>query len=490
MVVGDIIEGVDLVVIGAGTGGYVAAIRAAQLGIPVTLIEHQLIGGVCLNWGCIPSKALIHVAGLKKQIEHAAKIGVMTSSPEINLDQLMNWKTGIVDKLKNGINTLLKNHKIDVIHGRAFFADQQKIVVEHEHGRRSIQFKNAIIATGSSPIELPELKRDGHIIINSTDALDLQKIPEAMVIIGAGSIGLELGIMYANLGTKITMIDRLPTLLPYCDSEIAPVILKSLSNHGIRVILGATITHLERQEAGVKISFSKNGQTEIIETEKVLVAVGRQPNSRDIGLERAGVKVDHSGYILVDEKLKTSTPAIYAIGDVVSGPLLAHKASYQGKIAAEVISGLPSSFKNVQIPNVIYSDPEIATVGLSEDEAKSRNIKVKTGKFPFSALGRTMTLAQEGHGFVKIVSDANTGIVLGMHIVGPSASDLIAEGVLAVETRAHIDDLTLTVHAHPTLAEGIEEAAEQVERKAIHIFNQIKTNTPNPLNKESGVLQP
>ena len=470
MVMGDFAQGTQVAVIGGGTGGYVAAIRAAQLGLEVTLVEREYLGGVCLNVGCIPSKALIHVAGLKAEIEHADKLGLVTQGTKVDLSKVILWKNGIVEKLRKGIESLLLSHKVQVVTGSARLTGERSFDVESADAHGRFEFKHLIIATGSSAAEIPGMTRDGELIVNSTDALDLEELPERLVVIGAGAVGLELGMVYAKLGSKVTILEGLPTLLPMLDSQIPPVIERSLKNMDIGLVLGAKVSGVKRTSSGAELSYTDADGDKTLVANRVLVAVGRRPNTSDIGLDKTGIKLDKKGFVQVNERMETSVRGIYAIGDIVSGPMLAHKASYQGKVAAEVIAGQPAAFDGVEVPSVIFTDPEIAVVGLTEDEAKKQGIKVKSGVFPFKALGRTLTLGQEGMGFSKVVSDAETGTVLGVHIVGPSASDIIAEGCLAVASASHVDDLTLTIHAHPTLPESIEEAAEQVEHRAIHIF--------------------
>jgi dihydrolipoamide dehydrogenase len=476
MVVGDFAQGTQVAIIGSGPGGYVAAIRAAQLGLEVTLIEKDIIGGVCLNWGCIPSKALIHVSDLKQQIEHADTVGLISNGVKVDLGKLMKWKDGVVEKLRRGVESLLKQHKVQVVMGTARMTGDRSFSVETKEGVHRFEFEHCILATGSSAAQIPGMPRDGEIVIDSKDAVTLKEIPRRLVIIGAGAVGLELGIVYAKLGTEVTLLDASDKLLPMLDSQIPPVMERSIKRLGIELELGAKVAGLKRNGAEATLEYSNANGNKSVVADKVLVAIGRRPNSDGIGLEKAGVKLDSKGFVAVDERMETSVRGIFAIGDLIAGPMLAHKAMFQGKIAAEVISGQPAAFEAVEVPGVIFSDPEIATVGLSEDDAKAKGINVKVGVFPFKALGRAATLGESGEGFSKVVSDAESGIVLGVHIVGPHASDLISEGCLAVASASHIDDLTLTVHPHPTLPESIEEAAEQVEQHAIHIFNVPKSS--------------
>jgi dihydrolipoamide dehydrogenase len=477
MVVGDFAQGTQVAVIGGGPGGYVAAIRAAQLGLEVTLVEKELLGGVCLNWGCIPSKAFIYVADLKNKIEQANKMGLLASDVTVDLPKLVKWKNDVVEKLRKGIASLLSQHKVQVVTGTAKLTSDHSFTVEGPDGVHRFEFERAILATGSSAAQLPGFPRDGELIIDSSDALDPSDIPERMVVVGAGAVGLELGTFYAKIGTDVTILEAADRLLPMLDTDIANVMERALKSFNIKLVVGAKVVTINRNGSLGEVKYSTKDGEKTVSANRVLVGIGRRPNTTGIGLEKAGVKLDARGMVEVDARLQTSVPGIFAIGDMVAGMMLAHRAMYQGKVAAEVIAGLPAAYEAVEVPGVIFSDPEIATVGLGEEEAKAKNMKVKIGVFPFKALGRALTMGEERFGFSKVVSDAETGIVLGVHIVGPHASDLISEGCLAVASASHIDDLTLTIHPHPTLPESIEEAAEEVERRAIHIF------TPAPSKK-------
>jgi len=471
MVVGDFAQGTQVAVIGGGPGGYVAAIRAAQLGLEVILVEKEFLGGVCLNWGCIPSKALIHVAGLKAQIERAGNLGLITGGVSVDLQAMLDWKNRIVEKLRKGVASLLSGHGVQVVQGTARLTGESSFTVEGPDGVHRFEFEHAILAVGSSAAQLPGIPCDGRLVVDSKAALDLAPLPERLLVVGAGAVGLELGMVYARLGSRVTLVDSADRLLPMLDRDVARVMERALKDEGIEVILASRIRGLERGESSARVLLaSPDGETSV-EVDRILVSIGRWPNTNGIGLEKAGVKVDKRGFVTVGDRMETSVRRIYAVGDMVAGPMLAHKASYQGKVAAEVIAGQPAAFEGVEVPSVIFSDPEIATVGLNEQEAAERGIHVKVGVFPFKALGRALVLGEEGQGFTKVVSDAGSGIVLGVHIIGPHASDIIAEGCLAVSSGSHVDDLALTMHAHPTLPESIEEAAEQVEKRAIHIFN-------------------
>lgn len=471
MVVGDFAQGTQVAVIGGGPGGYVAAIRAAQLGLEVTLVEKELLGGVCLNWGCIPSKAFIYVADLKNRLQQAEKMGLIASDVKVDLPKLLKWKNDVVEKLRKGIASLLSLHKVQVVTGTAQLTSDRSFTVEGPDGVHRFEFENAILATGSSAAQLPGFPRDGELVIDSTDALDPPNIPERLVVVGAGAVGLELGTFYAKIGTDVTILEGADKLLPMLDTDIGKVMERALKSFNIKLVLGVKVLGINRKGSQAEVRYSNKGGETAISTNRVLIGIGRRPNTTGIGLEKAGVKLDAKGLVEVDTKMQTSVPGVFAVGDMVAGMMLAHRAMYQGKVAAEVIAGLPAAYEAVEVPGVIFSDPEIATVGLGEDEAKARHLNVKIGVFPFKALGRALTMGEEHFGFSKVVSDAETGTVLGVHIVGPHASDIISEGSLAVASASHVDDLTLTIHPHPTLPESIEEAAEEVERRAIHIFS-------------------
>lgn len=471
MVVGDFAQGTQVAVIGGGTGGYPAAIRAAQLGLEVTLIEKDILGGVCLNWGCIPSKALIHVGDLKAEIESADKLGLKTGAPEVDIKKVVEWKDGVVERLRNGVQTLLAKNKVEVVRGTAKLTGENSFEVDGPDGHARYEFQHCILATGSSAAELPGMPRDGQLVIDSTDAVGPSELPRRLVVIGAGAVGLELGMVYAKLGSEVTILEGMDELLPMLDEDIAPVMNRSLRRRKIKLVLGAKVHGMEKTDDGfAELTYETKDGEQKITTDQILVAIGRRPNTAGIGLEKAGVEVDVKGFAKINERLETTAPNIYAVGDMVAGPMLAHRASYQGKMAAEIIAGQPLAYEGVHVPSVFYTDPEIATVGLTSKEAKEQGLEPQEGTFPFKALGRAATLGDAGQGFSKVVTDSN-GIVIGVHIVGPSASDLISEGALAVASASHMDDLTLTIHPHPTLPESIEEAAEQVEHKAIHIFS-------------------
>lgn len=458
----------EAVVLGGGPGGYVAAIRLGKLGKKTVLVEKDNLGGVCLNIGCIPSKALIRVAKLKRRLEAARQIGVDVSGIKIDLPKVQAWKQGVVDKLTSGVDYLCKGNNVEIIKGTGTFKGPNELEVKTTSGTESIQAKNIIIATGSRPFELPSLKFDGTRIITSTEALALTEVPKNLVVIGGGVTGLEIGTMYAELGSKVTVIEMLDQLLPGTDIELVRIVERSLRRLGIEYHVKSKAK--EYRDGNVYADL-EDGKEKSFEADKVLITVGRRPNSDQIGLENAGVKTDSHGFIQVNTKMQTNVPGIYAIGDVVGPPMLAHKASKEGIVAAEVIAGMSSEADFRAIPGVIFTDPEIATVGLTEAQAKEKGHEPIVGKFPFTALGRAL-LAGETEGFVKIVADKSSDLVLGVHIVGDEASAMISEAALAIEMGATLEDIALTVHPHPTLPEGIMEASEAAKGKAIHILQK------------------
>lgn len=481
MVVGEIATGTEVLVIGAGPGGYVAAIRAAQLGKEVTLIEKDELGGICLNHGCIPSKALIYAANLVHKMRQGRNLndmGITVSGVKVNIEKLQSWKeNNVVHKLTSGIAQLCKGHGIEVIKGRATFTSPKKVNIESEHGTQAIEFKKAIIATGSRSIELPGFEFDGEIILSSRHALKLKKVPGRFLIIGGGYIGLELGTVYAKLGSRVTVVEMMSQLLPGTDIELVRIVERKLKQLGVEVHLNSKAKSLVKGKDGVQVIVDAQGKELKLEADKVLVSVGRRPNHQGLSLDKAGVELDGTGFVRIDGHLRTTNPNIYAIGDVAGPPLLAHKATYEGIVAAEVIAGLPSAPDWRAVPAVIFTDPEIATAGLTEKEAQEQGYTTIVGKFPFAALGRALTMG-ETDGFIKVVADESTQQILGVHIVGPEASNLISEATLAIEMGATLEDIALTIHPHPTLPESFMEAAEAAMGKAIHILSPRKKRDP------------
>jgi dihydrolipoamide dehydrogenase len=462
----------DAVVIGAGPGGYVAAIRLGQLGVKTLIVEREFYGGVCLNVGCIPSKALITAAKHHRKVREGEKFGIMAKGVEVDAKKLMAFKEDVVKRLTGGVAQLLKANKVQTLMGTARFTGKDTLEVDTGNGKETVRFKNAIIATGSRPIQIPGFPFDGKHVLDSTAALALEKIPRRLVVIGGGYIGLEIATMYHNLGVEVEVVEMLPQILTGQDSEITKHLHRILTKRGIQIHLESKASGVERTKDGVTVGVkTKDGKDLSLAGDHVLVAVGRSPNTKDLGLEAAGVEVGDKGLIATDKECRTNVRHIFAIGDITPGPALAHKASKEGSVAAEVIAGKKSALDHKVIPAAVFTDPEVATVGLTEDQAKEQGIAVKTGRFPFGANGRALG-AGVSDGFVKIVADAKTEEVLGVHILGPDASDLIAEATLAIEMGAFLDDIALTIHTHPTLAEAVMEAAENAQGHAIHTVNR------------------
>lgn len=463
---------VDNIVIGAGPGGYVAAIKLGQLGKDVLVIEKEFLGGVCLNVGCIPSKALINASSMMDKVHVAQEMGFSVNLGEnlIDMDKLQTWKDKVVKKLTGGIGTLFKANKVKHIYGNAVFKDKNHIEVTSSEGVKTVEFNNCIIATGSSAIEIPGFKFDEKKILSSTGALALNKVPKHLVVIGGGYIGLEIGTYLLKLGAKMTVVEATPNLLPTMDQELVGLVGRKLKKRGADILLETKAKEAVVEGENVKVTvIDKEGKEKSLDADYVMVTVGRRPNSKGLGLEEIGVEIER-GFIKVNKKQQTNVPNIYAIGDVVGGFMLAHKASKEGIVAAEVIAGHKSEMDFYAMPAVVFTDPEIASVGMTEKEANDKGHKTKVGKFPFAALGKALA-SGESEGFVKIIMDAENESLLGLHIVGYDASSLISEGALAIEMGATIEDIALTIHPHPTLPEGIMEAAEAAMGKAIHITN-------------------
>jgi dihydrolipoamide dehydrogenase len=468
MVMGDIETGCDVLVIGGGPGGYTAAIRASQLGKDVILVEKYDLGGTCVYRGCIPSKTLIHAANLIYDIKNPGNIGIK-GSVEFDYKKIQHWRFDVVKKLRDGIINLCKKYGVQVIKGEASFESSDKARITLPDGTNSTyRFENAIIATGSNPRGSPGLPFDGKFIINSNDALGLMKVPEDMVIIGAGYISTELGTMFAKFGTKVSIVQRSPRILTKFDPEVVDVVSQKMKKLGIEIYYNAKAQGLqvENNKAVITISDVKGNETKL-KADKILVAIGVEPNTGKLGLENTKVEISGSGFIRVDEKRQTTDPKIFAVGDTAGPPFLAHKAIREGKVAAEVIAGMHSAFDNRAIPETVFSDPEIAVVGIDEESAKNSGFEIKTGKFPFRASGSGLTI-DRADGFVKVVAKTN-GEILGIHIVGANASMLIGEASHSIEMAAFLEDLAGTIHPHPTLPEALAEASEVALGKVIHI---------------------
>jgi dihydrolipoamide dehydrogenase len=463
----------DVIVIGGGPGGYPCAIRLGQLKQRVLCVEKEEVGGVCLNWGCVPSKAIIATSHTFEKVRHGATFGLLTDNPRIDADKLQDWKDGIVKKLTTGVRGLFKGNGVELLYGEARIAGPKTVTVRTREGATETiaATKAIVVATGSTTIEIPSFKFDGKQIIGAKEAVSLRAIPRRLLVIGGGIIGMELGGAYQNLGSELTVVEALPTVLTGVDPDVAAVVERGYVKRGAKIIKGAKALGYEKQTDGsIAVRVDVAGTPQTLVTDVVLVAVGMRPNGAGIGLEELGVKVER-GFVPTDATGQTNVPGIYAIGDCSSLPMLAHKATKEGEIVAEVIAGLKAAKDWVAIPAAIFTDPEIATVGLGEQEAKDKGFNVRIGKFPFAALGRAMAV-NETDGFIKVVSNKDTKELLGVHIVGPSATDLISEGALALEMHAFLEDVGLTVHPHPTLGEGMMEASQNGLGHAIHVMNR------------------
>ncbi len=467
----------DVVVIGAGPGGYVAAIRSAQLGLKTACIEREYLGGVCLNVGCIPSKAMISATHFLHKAQHdAAEMGINIKGISVDMKQLKKWKESVTTKMSGGVGGLLKGNGVTVFSGEAEFKSKTEITVKSKSGTESIMAKNFIVATGSRPIEIPGFKFDEKDILSSTGALALDQIPKSMVVIGGGYIGLEISGYMSKLGTKVTVVEASTAVLNgVVDPECAQVVSRKLTKQGVEILTGAKAKGQKKSGNGYEVTVEVGGKEQVLKCDKILVTVGRKPNSDQANLKAAGIQIDEKGFIKVDAQRRTSVPNIFAIGDIACQPMLAHKASHEGVLVAEVIAGKNRVYDAKTVPAVVFTDPEIASAGMMESEARAKGYNdLKIGKFPFAANGRATSLL-ETDGFVKMIADAKTHILLGVHIVGPEASNLISEAALAVEMGARLEDLALTIHPHPTLGETMMEAAEATLGHAIHIIQKPLT---------------
>lgn len=468
MVVGDFAIELDTVVIGSGPGGYVAAIRAAEMGQKVTVIERETIGGVCLNVGCIPSKALISAGHRLQEAKDSSVFGVTTTGATLDFEKTQDWKQHeVVEKLTGGISMLFKKHKIDVLDGSAFLVDEHSLRVIKEESAQTYSFKNLIIATGSRPIEIKGFKFNKRVI-DSTGGLSLTEVPKELVVIGGGYIGSELAGAYANLGAHVTILEGTDSILPNFEKDMVQLVTKNFKAKGVDVITGAMAKEAVETDQNVTVKYEVGGKEEQLVADYVMVTVGRRPNTDEMGLEQAGIKMADRGLIEVDQQGQTNVKGIYAIGDIVAGAALAHKASYEAKVAAEAIAGKKLTVDYHAMPAVCYTDPELATTGLTVAEAKAKGINAKGFKFPFAANGRALSLA-DTEGFVRLVTNTDDNTVLGAQVAGVGASDLISELTLALESGMNAEDLALTIHPHPTLSEAIMDDAELALGLPIHI---------------------
>ncbi len=464
----------DVVVLGGGPGGYVCAIRAAQLGLKTACIEAENVGGVCLNWGCVPSKALISSAHLYTKAQHAAVQGIRIPEVKLDVDALQGWKDGIVSKLVSGIRGLFRGNGVTLFEGRGRLVEPRRVEVTNAQGEvvHVVAERGVVVATGSATIEVPGFEFDGQRVIGAREAVHLHRIPPRLLVVGGGVIGLELGMVYQSFGAQLTVVELTPSLLPGVDPEAVRLVERRIVARGGRVLTSARAESRTLLESGsVSVQIGRDGQTESVECDVVLVAVGMRPRSSGLGLQELGVSIDPRGFVSTDAECRTNVPGVFAIGDVSGPPLLAHKASKEGEVCAEVMAGRAAAKDWVAIPGVVFTDPEIACVGLSEAQAREKGHTVRVGKFPFAALGRALSLG-ETDGFCKVVMDQQSGRILGIHIVGPSASDLVSEAVLALEMGATSEDLALTVHPHPTLGESLMEASAASLGHAIHVINR------------------
>jgi dihydrolipoamide dehydrogenase len=463
------------VVLGSGPGGYTAAFRAADLGQQVIMIErHARIGGVCLNVGCIPSKALLHTANIINEAAEMGDHGVTFAKPDIDIRKIESWKNSIVDKLTGGLKALAKQRKVDIVQGEASFTGSHTLQIDTPDGIKTISFDNCIVAAGSRVTKIPVFPNDDPRMMDSTDALDLENIPKRLLVIGGGIIGLEMATVYNALGSDITVVELQDNLIPGADKDIVKPLLKRMQGQYKAIYLNTKVTRIAAQKQGLKVSFEGKDAPDTAVFDKILVAVGRTPNGKLINAEAAGLAVNDHGFIEVDAQMRSNVPHIYAIGDIVGQPMLAHKAVHEAKVAAEVIVGLKSAFDPMTIPSVAYTDPEVAWMGKSEAEAKAEGIAYVKGAFPWAASGRSLSTGRD-EGLTKALFDKETGRLIGAGIVGHNAGELIAEAVLALEMGADAEDIGMTIHPHPTLSETLGFAAEMAEGNITDLMPPRKT---------------
>ena len=466
----------DILVIGSGPGGYASAFRAADLGREVTLVDKDpTLGGVCLNRGCIPSKTLLHISKVLEEAESLKKMGVTFTKPTIDIDLVRDWKNKVVAQLSGGIGQMAKARKVKTIQAEATFLSDNEVQLKSESSTEKITFDHCIIATGSSSTIIPGIPFGNENVLTSKTALDLKKIPKSLLVIGGGYIGLEMGTVFSALGSSVSVAEFLPNLLPGADPDLVKPLARKLKKEFSEIHLSTKITKVEQAKSGVMdVTMEKNGEEITKQYEQVLVSVGRKPNTEKMGIDKTNIKVDGQGFISVDKYQQTSVKTIFAIGDIVGNPMLAHKATHEGKVAAEVICGLPAAFDAKAIPAVIFTDPEIAWVGITETEARESGIAYEKGEFPWAASGKSLALGRN-EGRTKILFDKDTKRTIGVGIVGPNAGDLISEGALAIEMGADAEDISLTVHPHPTLGETFANAAEVFEGTVTDLYIPKKT---------------
>ncbi len=462
-------EEFDLIIVGSGPGGYVAGIKAGQLGMKVAVVEKDSkLGGTCLHRGCIPTKALLHTAELLDQARKAESFGVLLDNPHLDLAKAQQYKQKVVDKNAKGIEFLFKKNKVAWLQGRGRFSGANQVTVEDGAGAGTYHAKHLLVATGSVPRDVPMAAADGERIINSDHILELGRVPESLAVLGAGAVGTEFASMYASFGSKVTLIEMLPRILPIEDEEVSAELHKALRKRGITVLAGTKLTEVRKGESGLTLSLDKDGKVSTLDAEMLLVAVGRAPVTADLGLEALGVELER-GYLKVNGYMQTAVPSIYAIGDVVPTPWLAHIASAEGILAVEHMAGKPVRPLNYgHTPSCTYCEPEVGSVGLTEAKARERGYDVAVGKFPFSALAKAAILGKS-EGFVKVVREKRYDELLGVHIIGPHATDLIAEACVALAVESTTEELFRAIHAHPTLSESVAEAAHAAVGHAIHV---------------------
>lgn len=462
---------IEIIIIGSGPGGYTAGFRAADLGRQVLIVDKDpTLGGVCLNRGCIPSKTLLHIAKVLEEAESLKNMGVGFSKPKIDIDGVRSWKSKIVTQLSSGISQMAKARKVQTVEGEATFLSNSEIQIKSGSKKQIVTFDNCIIAAGSSSSTIPGVPIDNKDVLTSRTALDLVRVPKNLLIIGGGYIGLEMGTVFSSLGSVVSVAEFLPNLLPGADADLVKPLARKLKKQFEEIYLSTKITSVKPSKPnGLTVTMEKDGNTSIKKFDQVLVAVGRKPNTKNIGLENTTIIINEQGFIGVDKRQKTNVDNIYAIGDIAGDPMLAHKATHEGKVAAEVICGLPSEFDAKAIPAVIFTDPEIAWVGITEAEAKEKSIPYQKGEFPWAASGKSLALGRN-EGKTKIIFDPDTKRTIGVGIVGPNAGDLISEGALAIEMGADAEDISLTVHPHPTLGETFANAAEVFEGTVTDLY--------------------